>query len=207
MTATLLHDASDPVQAALYAGAKELRCTEVQADDLACALAKHARVDSAGRAVLNETNQPLSATISQSWLRQRRPHLLPLSLALDLNATLAADAFVNGNVTARGKLARMMSPEALDAVARQYGLKSAFDFTTKGVPPADTDAAPVKPNGTGKPKAPARNPADADNPWSERAWNISAQGRYVREHGMDKARETAAKVGSRVGATKPTVAA
>lgn len=42
-----------------------------------------------------------------------------------------------------------------------------------------------------------------DNPWSAGKWNVTAQGRYVREHGVDKAREMAARVGSTLGAVNP----
>lgn len=41
------------------------------------------------------------------------------------------------------------------------------------------------------------------NPWSKEAWNVTAQGAYVRQHGEAKAREAAERVGSALGATKP----
>ena len=43
------------------------------------------------------------------------------------------------------------------------------------------------------------------NPWSAQHWNLTDQGRIVREHGMSKAEELAKLAGSRVGATKPTL--
>jgi hypothetical protein len=45
----------------------------------------------------------------------------------------------------------------------------------------------------------------ANNPWSKEAWNLTAQGRYVTEHGEEKAKTLAESVGSKIGATKPTV--
>lgn len=42
------------------------------------------------------------------------------------------------------------------------------------------------------------------NPWSAEHWNLTEQGKIVREHGMTKAEELARLAGSRVGATKPT---
>lgn len=43
----------------------------------------------------------------------------------------------------------------------------------------------------------------ANNPWSKEAWNITKQGAYVREHGVEKAKTLAESVGSSIGATKP----
>lgn len=46
---------------------------------------------------------------------------------------------------------------------------------------------------------------DAGNPWSPAGWNITAQGRYMTQHGEAKAAEAARSVGSKIGATKPPV--
>jgi len=43
----------------------------------------------------------------------------------------------------------------------------------------------------------------ANNPWSKEGWNLTKQGAFVREHGEAKAAEAAARVGSKLGATKP----
>lgn len=45
---------------------------------------------------------------------------------------------------------------------------------------------------------------NADNPWSPAGWNVTAQGKYIKEHGEAKAAEAAKSVNSRIGATKPT---
>jgi hypothetical protein len=47
------------------------------------------------------------------------------------------------------------------------------------------------------------NATGKDNPWSPEGWNVTAQGAKVRELGAAKAGEMAAKVGSKLGATKP----
>lgn len=41
------------------------------------------------------------------------------------------------------------------------------------------------------------------NPWAAENWNVSAQGRYVTEHGIEKAQAAAAAMGVKVGDTKP----
>jgi hypothetical protein len=48
---------------------------------------------------------------------------------------------------------------------------------------------------------------NAENPWSREGWNITQQGRYITQHGAEKAAAAAASVGSKIGATKPPVAA
>lgn len=42
------------------------------------------------------------------------------------------------------------------------------------------------------------------NPWSAEHWNLTEQGKVIREHGMTKGEELARLAGSRIGATKPT---
>lgn len=43
------------------------------------------------------------------------------------------------------------------------------------------------------------------NPWAADQWNLTAQGRYVAEHGMAKAEQMARSAGSKIGAVEPTV--
>lgn len=47
----------------------------------------------------------------------------------------------------------------------------------------------------------------AGNPWSREHWNVTKQGAYVKQFGIDKASQMAERVGSKVGATKPSAAA
>lgn len=45
--------------------------------------------------------------------------------------------------------------------------------------------------------------AGADNPWSKEGWNLTAQGRYVTEHGEEKAQRAMQAAGSKPGAVAP----
>jgi hypothetical protein len=42
------------------------------------------------------------------------------------------------------------------------------------------------------------------NPWGAEAWNMTEQGRVIKEHGLEKAERLAKEAGSAVGATGPT---
>ena len=42
-----------------------------------------------------------------------------------------------------------------------------------------------------------------DNPWSKGGWNLTAQGAYAKEHGVEKAAEAAKQAGSAFGSTHP----
>lgn len=44
-----------------------------------------------------------------------------------------------------------------------------------------------------------------DNPWSATNWNLTAQGLYVKEHGLEKATAAAKAMGSQIGAIAPPV--
>jgi hypothetical protein len=43
----------------------------------------------------------------------------------------------------------------------------------------------------------------SDNPWLKENWNMTMQGRYVNQHGVEKATEAARAAGVTLGATKP----
>ena len=45
------------------------------------------------------------------------------------------------------------------------------------------------------------------NPWSATNWNLTEQGNFINENGMEKAQQMAALANSRVGATRPTAKA
>lgn len=47
------------------------------------------------------------------------------------------------------------------------------------------------------------NPAGNKNPWTADHWNLTEQGRYVKEFGMEKAQAMAALAGTSVGGGKP----
>lgn len=44
------------------------------------------------------------------------------------------------------------------------------------------------------------------NPWSSKSWNMTEQGKYIREHGMDKAQQLAKQAGTVVGGPQPKAA-
>jgi hypothetical protein len=50
-------------------------------------------------------------------------------------------------------------------------------------------------------------PSGKGNPWSAESWNLTEQGKYLREHKAEKAAAMAARAGSSLGATKPPVKA
>lgn len=41
------------------------------------------------------------------------------------------------------------------------------------------------------------------NPWAPESWNVTEQGRVVRERGMGAAQAMAKEAGTRIGATRP----
>jgi len=41
------------------------------------------------------------------------------------------------------------------------------------------------------------------NPWAADTWNLTEQGKYVKEHGMEKAQQMAKMAGATVGGSKP----
>lgn len=59
--------------------------------------------------------------------------------------------------------------------------------------------------GTGAPGSGGRGgfPAGADNPWSAAGWNLTKQGSYVREHGLEKAEAMAKAAGTQFGGGPP----
>lgn len=44
----------------------------------------------------------------------------------------------------------------------------------------------------------------AENPWSVEGWNVTKQGAFITQHGLEKAAAAATAVGSKIGNTKPT---
>jgi len=41
------------------------------------------------------------------------------------------------------------------------------------------------------------------NPWMKEYWNITEQGRYAEQYGLEAARSAAEEAGVKVGATRP----
>jgi hypothetical protein len=106
---------------------------------------------------------------------------------------LARSAFVDGNLTARGKLHKQMSMAECDALAQTFGLKNFHDFG-RGKVPTNTDADPNKKKSGG------------DNPWKAGNWNVTKQAQLVKSLGTKRAAGIAAAAGCRIGSTKPNPA-
>jgi hypothetical protein len=74
--------------------------------------------------------------------------------------------------------------------------------------PADVEAARMflraeAVRGSNQPLRNGRSVDGGDNPWMPGAWNLTAQGKAVRELGEAAAAEMAARAGSKLGATRP----
>jgi len=119
---------------------------------------------------------------------------------------LADRAFVGtGNKTSAQNLIRRYGLEAATDIARQYGKVTPMD-NKPGTPPTTTVIADEK---TSTDKAPPTGDKHTgrNNPFSEAGWNISAQGRLIREIGLAAASSIAASAGAFVGQTRPNKAA
>lgn len=124
--------------------------------------------------------------------------------------------------------AKLLSPAINDAVLHSRGLFEVEEGTgkiiTKDAPGVTPGLSPNEWLNDMKEKAPHWWPAslgggaggggpnggnlsNAQNPWSAEGWNLTKQGQYVKQFGIEKATTMAERVGSKVGATKPTKAA
>lgn len=124
--------------------------------------------------------------------------------------------------------AKLLSPAINDAVLHSRGLFEVEEGTgkiiTKDAPGVTPGLSPNEWLNDMKEKAPHWWPAslgggaggggpnggnlsNAQNPWSAEGWNLTKQGQYVKQFGIEKATAMAERVGSKVGATKPTKAA
>ena len=124
--------------------------------------------------------------------------------------------------------AKLLSPAINDAVLHSRGLFEVEEGTNKIITKDVAGVTPgLSPNewlNDMKEKAPHWWPAslgggangggpnggnlsNSQNPWSPEGWNLTKQGQYVKQFGIEKANAMAERVGSKVGATKPTKAA
>ncbi len=146
--------------------------------------------DSTGTIIHKATGLPAKAWIET--LRETKSYLF--GPQTDEHAELEHAAFVEGNLTARGKLVKANPALAL-ARAKEYGLRDLSDFS-RGTVPSNTPTGEKKPTNKGK-----------DNPWSAENWNITKQGALIKVMGLDGAARMAKAAGSHIGATRPTKAA
>jgi hypothetical protein len=124
--------------------------------------------------------------------------------------------------------AKLLSPAISDAILHSRGLFEYEEGTNKivtkdvngvtpGLTPAEwlNDMKEKAPHwwpaslggGAGGGGPNSGNLSNAQNPWSPEGWNITRQGQYIKQHGIEKATAMAERVGSKIGATKPTKAA
>lgn len=123
--------------------------------------------------------------------------------------------------------AKVISPAINDAVLNSRGLFEIDDLSgkivTKDVTGVTPGLTPTEWLNDMKDKSPhwwpaslgggaggglgSGNLSNRENPWSSDGWNVTRQGQYLKQHGMEKAVAMAERVGSKVGATKPPKAA
>jgi hypothetical protein len=130
---------------------------------------------------------------ADEWIKKARADKPQRFLNAGTDA-LAIDAFVNGNLTARGTLSKQMTTAELDALAQTFGLKNFHDFR-RGALPANA-----------KPDANNKKPGDRKSPWLKDQWSLKAQGALVKSIGVEAAAGIAAAAGCRIGSTKPNSA-
>jgi hypothetical protein len=160
----------------------------------------------------------LDETIKQVGEREARIGDLQNGITMDRIERAVRDA---------AAAAKVLAPAINDAVLNSRGLFEIEDGTGKiitkdvnGVTPGLSPAEwlkdqqekaphwwPASVGGGAGGGGPNGNLRNSDNPWSAGGWNITKQGAYVKQFGIAKASEMAARVGSKVGATQPPKAA
>ena len=105
--------------------------------------------------------------------------------------SLADRAFLDGNITARGKLVAELGPVKALELAQRYGLRSVHD-TRRGTRPTDLPAEDKKKTG------------GAANPWSAKTWDPIKQQSICRSLPLEKAKAiaTSADPPSFIGANR-----
>jgi len=134
---------------------------------------------------------------------------------------LEHEGFEQSNMTARAKLVNMLGEADANARAKDWGLDGIADFTKGKAKRPDhavtilneqkrklensiaRDTAALATINKSAPDPDAAKIGHGSNPFHKSAWNVSAQGRLVKNLGVDKARAIARSVGVDLGATKP----
>ena len=125
------------------------------------------------------------------WLERRFPTLLQKAELPRGDVELEAAQTACQSLAMQGELVKSLGVQRTSELMSLFG--GAVGRISKPLPLADKKAKDKD------------RVADRDNPWGQ-AWNLTRQGQYIREHGEAKAAELAARVGSKIGATKPTKA-
>lgn len=146
------------------------------------------------------TKKKIQEEINEAVLRKECPHYFadyaPITeeqlLQEKIEAAFLGSTTGGPTLKARGELRTMVGE-------RQYQeLAELWNVDLRTLKPG------TRPAGTKEEEAAAKKVADAKaNPWTKEGWSLAAQGRYVTEHGLDAAKELAARVGCVVGSTRP----
>lgn len=119
-------------------------------------------------------------------LPEHHPHYFP-----NTSPDLLEQAFVLGNLTARGKVIKQEGRARYLEVAKVWSADP-NDPRIPGKRPGSQSA-------DDRPEVKDRS----NNPWLPEAWNVSKQGSIVKAMGIEKAAAIARTAGSYIGATKP----
>jgi hypothetical protein len=180
------------IQEDLYKLAKSWGSTDAQADDFSKLHADKFGRDK-GATIHVTSNLPANHKDVQEEFAKSHPHLLPPIFAV----SDADKAFINGDLTAKGRLVKEIGIPAATELARRYGLDDVHD-RKRGIRPdniADREAAEKAKNKT----------PHASNPFHKSNWNVSKQGSLLRAVGPEKCAAIARSVGVTIGATKPNM--
>ena len=129
---------------------------------------------------------------ADEWIKSRRAERPQRFYNVGVDA-LAVSAFVDGNMTARSKLSKQMTPDELDALARTFGLNSALDFRRGKLSERANGDDDKKKTGGG----------DRSNPWLADQWNVTRQASLVKSLGVEAAARIAAAAGCKLGSVRP----
>jgi hypothetical protein len=126
-----------------------------------------------------------------------KPHWFPVpEPGDDIDpALIEAACGAKPTLAARGKLLKVAGADACAQILAAWGASA-----STLAPGTDPKAKNSADDGAARDK---RRKDHANNPFSKRAWNITAQGNLVKTLGMTKANAIAKSVGSHVGATRP----
>lgn len=147
--------------------------------------------DTMGGIIHIQSNLPHDHPEVRTIIQKAWPHLLPPKFEV----TLSDKAFLENDMTARGKLVKELGASAALDVAKRYGHDS-LHSTAKG----------VRPDNLPDPDADRKAKAVQDrknNPWSKEGWSFTRQMSLFKAVGPEKAAQIAASVGCRIGSVRP----
>jgi hypothetical protein len=181
------------IEEQLFKIAKAWGSTDGQAEDFS---KLHANKFSRDRGVTVHTasNLPAEHKDVQATFAKSHPHLLPPVFQV----SDADRAFINGDLTAKGRLVKEIGLVAANGLAARYGLDDVHD-RKRGTRPeniADPEADA---------KAKNKTTPHANNPFHKGNWNLTKQAALLKAVGPEKCAAIARSVGVTIGATKPNL--